>query len=212
MHYLCSLESLNSNWWKQVNLVGSQITKEIFGNNEKVWKRFTNLQHKCSHTSVSIAIIQKLHFSHLNSLTVTTPQIIHSSLQSPFYRKPQLRWRSEKEFWVSVLFWHLVLVQILCVIYGHKHKGMFKSPDIHVTTCSSDFTSPGSGRTAACNYWSNLGSVYQVPIMAGWTEAVWNTKFARHFSTWPALGIGPQTFWSWVPTSYPLCHILFFFF
>ena len=65
-------------------------------------------------------------------------------------------------------------------------------------TCSSDFTSPGSGRTAACNYWSNLGSVHQVPITAGWTEAVWNTKFARHFYTWPTLGIEPQTFWSWV--------------
>ena len=24
------------------------------------------------------------------------------------------------------------------------------------------------------------------------------TKFARHFYTWPALGIEPQTFWSWV--------------
>ena len=31
---------------------------------------------------------------------------------------------------------------------------------------------------AACNYWSNLGSVHQVPYTAGWTEAVWNTKFA----------------------------------
>ena len=65
-------------------------------------------------------------------------------------------------------------------------------------TCSSDFTSPGSGRTTAGNYWSNLGSVHQVPIMAGWAKAVWNTKFARHFYTWPALGIEPQTFWSWV--------------
>ena len=58
---------------------------------------------------------------------------------------------------------------------------------------------PGNvGANAACNYWSNLGSVHQVPITAGWTEAVWNTKFARHFYTWPALGIEPQTFWSWV--------------
>ena len=30
------------------------------------------------------------------------------------------------------------------------------------------------GANAACNYWSNLGSVRQVPISAGWTEAVWN--------------------------------------
>ena len=27
---------------------------------------------------------------------------------------------------------------------------------------------------------------------AGWAEAVWNEKFARHFYTWT------QTFWSWV--------------
>ena len=35
-------------------------------------------------------------------------------------------------------------------------------------------------------------------IAVGWTKAVWNTKFAWHFYTWPALGIKPQTFWSWV--------------
>ena len=56
-------------------------------------------------------------------------------------------------------------------------------------TYFSDFTSPGSGRTAACNHWSNLGSVYQVPITAGWTEVVWNMKFAWYFYTWPALDI-----------------------
>ena len=39
----------------------------------------------------------------------------------------------------------------------------------------------------------DLGSVHQVPITAGWTEAVWNTKFTRHFYTWPELGIEPQT-------------------
>ena len=33
--------------------------------------------------------------------------------------------------------------------------------------------------------------------MAGWAKAVWSTKFARHFYTWPALGIELQT-WSWV--------------
>ena len=54
------------------------------------------------------------------------------------------------------------------------------------------------GHNSGCNYWSNLGSVHQVPIMAGWTEAVWTTKFALHFYTRPALGIKPQTFWSWV--------------
>ena len=61
-------------------------------------------------------------------------------------------------------------------------------------TCSSDFTSPGSGHTAASSYWPNLWSVHQVPI----TVAVWNMKFAWHFYTWPELGIEPQTFWSWV--------------
>ena len=62
------------------------------------------------------------------------------------------------------------------------------------------------GTNAACNYGSNLGSVHQVPITARWTEAVWNTKFAWHFYTWPALGIEPQTFWS-SPTPYPLGHM-----
>ena len=51
---------------------------------------------------------------------------------------------------------------------------------------------------AACNYQSILGSVHQVPITAGWTEAVWNTEFAQHFYTWPALGFELQTLWSWV--------------
>ena len=61
------------------------------------------------------------------------------------------------------------------------------------------YLSPGKvGTNAACNYWSNLGSVHQVPITTGWTEAVWNTKFTRHFYTWPTLGIEPQTFWPWV--------------
>ena len=61
--------------------------------------------------------------------------------------------------------------------------------------------------TAACNYRSNLGSVHQVPITAGWTEAVWNTKFARHFYTWPALGIEPQTFWYWVQRPIHLARV-----
>ena len=50
------------------------------------------------------------------------------------------------------------------------------------------------GANAACNYRSNLGSVHQVPITAGWAEAMWNTKFARYIYTWPALGIELQTF------------------
>ena len=65
------------------------------------------------------------------------------------------------------------------------------------TYCSSDFTSPGSGRTATYNYWSNLGYVHQVPLTAKWTEAVWNTKFAQHFYTNSALIIELQTLSSW---------------
>ena len=51
---------------------------------------------------------------------------------------------------------------------------------------------------AACSCWSNLGSVHQVPITAGWPEAVWNAKFAQHFYTWPAPGIEPMTSRFWV--------------
>ena len=71
---------------------------------------------------------------------------------------------------------------------------------LHDNACSTDFTFPLGkvGANAACNYSSNLGFVHQVPTTAGWTEAKWNTKFARYFCTWPALGIEPQTFWSWV--------------
>ena len=45
---------------------------------------------------------------------------------------------------------------------------------------------------------SNIESVHQVPITAGWAEAVWNMKFAWHSYTWTALEIEPQTFWLWV--------------
>ena len=38
------------------------------------------------------------------------------------------------------------------------------------------YLSPGKvGPNAASNYYSNLGSVHQVPITAGWTEAVYRT-------------------------------------
>ena len=40
-------------------------------------------------------------------------------------------------------------------------------------------------------------------MTAGWTEAVWNTKFDQHFHTWSTLGIEPQTFWFWHPTPAP---------
>ena len=61
---------------------------------------------------------------------------------------------------------------------------------------------------AACNYWSNLGSVHQVPITAGWTEAVWNTKFAQLFYTWPALEIEPLDILILRPILYPFGHML----
>ena len=34
-----------------------------------------------------------------------------------------------------------------------------------------------------------FGSVLEIPFTDGWTKAVWNTKLARHFYTWPAVGI-----------------------
>ena len=76
---------------------------------------------------------------------------------------------------------------------GKCYKGRVQTPWPYIF--DRLYLSPGKvGANAACSYWSNLGSVHQVPITAGWTEAVWNTKFARHFYTWPALGMEPQTF------------------
>ena len=49
------------------------------------------------------------------------------------------------------------------------------------------------GNNVACTCWSNLGALHQLPI-----TAAWNTKSARHFFAWPALGIEPKTFWLWV--------------
>ena len=51
------------------------------------------------------------------------------------------------------------------------------------------------------NYWSNL--VHQIPITTGWTWAVWNTKLPD-----PALGIKPQTFWSWVQCLIHLARVI----
>ena len=39
------------------------------------------------------------------------------------------------------------------------------------------------GHQWACNYWSNFGSVLQVPITNECTKEVWNTKFVQHFCT-----------------------------
>ena len=40
---------------------------------------------------------------------------------------------------------------------------------------------------------------------------MWDTKFAQHFDTWPALGTEPQTFWSWLqqPTHLVTCSYTF---
>ena len=44
------------------------------------------------------------------------------------------------------------------------------------------YLSPGKmDNNAARNYWANLGSVHLMPIMSGWTKAVWNTKFVLDF-------------------------------
>ena len=56
---------------------------------------------------------------------------------------------------------------------------------------------------ATSNYWPNLGSVHQVPIMAGWTTPAWNMKFAKYFYTWQALEI----LLIWSPMPYPLGHM-----
>ena len=70
------------------------------------------------------------------------------------------------------------------------------------------YLSPGKvGANTACTD-PTLDLCTRCPFTAGWTEAVWNTKFARHFYTWPALGIEPLIFWSWVPMPYPLGHLL----
>ena len=37
-------------------------------------------------------------------------------------------------------------------------------------------------------------SNFRSTITAGWADAAWNEKFARHFYTWPAVGIEPQPF------------------
>ena len=53
-------------------------------------------------------------------------------------------------------------------------------------------------------------SFHQVPITARWAQVVWNEKFVRYFYRWSAVGIEPQTFWSWVqhPTHWATCHLL----
>ena len=54
------------------------------------------------------------------------------------------------------------------------------------------------------NYWSNLGSVHQVPITAGWTKAVWNMKFSRHIAS---TGNRSPDLLILSPTSYPLGYM-----
>ena len=79
-------------------------------------------------------------------------------------------------------------------------KGSCLESRLHDNTCLTDFVFPPGnvGANAACNYWSNLGSVHQAPIKAGWSETVWDMKFAWHFYIWPKVGIELQTIWSWV--------------
>ena len=54
-----------------------------------------------------------------------------------------------------------------------KVKVVVQSPDSMTMHVQQTLPSPGKvGTHSPCNYWSNLGSVHQVPITAGWTEAV----------------------------------------
>ena len=86
-----------------------------------------------------------------------------------------------------------------------KVKVIVSSPDFKTTHVQRLYLSPGKVGANKVYYWSNLESVHQVHITAGWTEAVWNTNFTQHFYTWPALRIEPQTFRFWV---HRLIHVL----
>ena len=44
----------------------------------------------------------------------------------------------------------------------------------------------------------NSAFAHSVAAIAGWAEAVWNEKFARHFCTWPSVGIKIKAFGSWI--------------
>ena len=51
-------------------------------------------------------------------------------------------------------------------------------------------------------------SFHQVPITAGWAEAVWNEQFAQHFYTIPAVVNRTAHVLILSPTPYPLGHML----
>jgi hypothetical protein len=53
---------------------------------------------------------------------------------------------------------------------------------------------------AASNCRTHLGYVHQVPITAGWPEAMWIPKLAEGFHVWPVPGIEPVTDHSHGPT------------
>ena len=69
-----------------------------------------------------------------------------------------------------------VKVKVACLLSRHPWLFVFNRLNL----------SPGkAGANTACKYWSNLGSVNQVPIIPGWTKAARNTKIALHMtSTW----------------------------
>ena len=108
-----------------------------------------------------------------------------------------------------------ILVDDACrmkVITLIKVKGVCLKSRYPRYTCSSDFTFP----LAVGAYSSRQLSIQPCICAPGthtawWTEAVWNTKFARHFYTLPTLGIEPQTFWSWVqrPIHLDTCSHMF---
>ena len=87
------------------------------------------------------------------------------------------------------------LILILIPFLRSEHNAC---PIWHWTQTYNTISRPCSlavGANAACNRCYNFESVHQVPIMAG------NMKFTWHFYTWQALGIEPQTLWSWMQCS-----------
>ena len=80
------------------------------------------------------------------------------------------------------------------------------SPDIPVGSADCTIYTPGigthsfyslliSGKNSAfahfaaaiANHYNSAFSFHQVPITAGWTEAVWYERLAQHLYTWPVV-------------------------
>ena len=116
---------------------------------------------------------------------VVNPSKCISILKSP----------AARDFNISLCFMNIHVSKY----YKRKGKGSCLESRLHDNACSIDFTFPVvrwvPKQPATID--PTLDLCTQVPITAGWTKALWNTKFARHLYRWPALGIEPKTVWSW---------------